>query len=72
MYPWQEVQDELLQGMIDAGSVAVMIKVTGIDLMEKHFGKTPAEMQPILMKLVRFLCNIPGPLRGRRGIEFIV
>ena len=72
VYPWQEVQDELLQGMIDAGSVAVTIEVTGIDLMEKHFGKTPTEMQPILMKLIRFLCNIPGPLRGRRGMEFIV
>ena len=58
--------------MIDAGSVAVMIKVTGIDLVEKHSGKTLTEMQPILMKLVRFLCNIPSSQRGRRGIGFIV
>ena len=72
VYPWQGVQDELLQGMIDAGSVAVMIKVTGIDLVEKHSGKTLTEMQPILMKLVRFLCNIPSSQRGRRGIGFIV
>jgi len=40
--------------MIDAGLVAVIIKVAGIGLTEKHLGKTLAEMQPTLVKLVRF------------------
>lgn len=54
-YLWQREQDELLQEMIDAGSVAVIIKVAGIGLTEKHLGKTLAEMQPTLVKLVRIL-----------------
>lgn len=41
--------------MIDAGLVAVMIKVAGIGLSEKHLGKTLAEMQPTLVQLVRIL-----------------
>ena len=59
-YLWQREQDELLQEMIDAGLVAVIIKVAGIGLTEKHLGKTLAEMQPTLMKLVRVLCCIQG------------
>ena len=54
-YLWQREQDELLQEMIDAGLVAVIIKVAGIGLTEKHLGKTLAEMQPTLVKLVRVL-----------------
>ena len=54
-YLWQREQDELLQEMIDAGLVAVVIKVAGIGLTEKHLGKTLAEMQSTLLKLVRFL-----------------
>ena len=54
-YLWQREQDELLQEMIDAGLVAVIMKVAGIGLTEKHLGKTLAEMQPTLVKLVRFL-----------------
>lgn len=46
--------------MIDAGLVAVIIKVAGIGLTEKHLGKTLAEMQPTLVKLVRFLHYVPG------------
>ena len=38
--------------MIDAGLVAVIIKVAGIGLTEKHLGKTLAEMQLTLVKLV--------------------
>ena len=41
--------------MIDAGLVAVIIKVAGIGLTEKHLGKTLAEMQSTLVKLVWFL-----------------
>lgn len=47
--------------MIDAGLVAVIIKVAGIGLTEKHLGKTLAEMQPTLLKLVRFLHYTTGP-----------
>lgn len=44
--------------MIDAGLIAVVIKVAGIGLTEKHLGKTLAEMQPDLLKLVGFLPTI--------------
>ena len=54
-YLWQREQDELLQEMINVGLVAVVIKVAGIGLTEKHLGKTLVEMQPTLLKLVRFL-----------------
>jgi len=46
--------------MISAGLVAVIIKVAGIGLTEKHLGKTLAEMQPTLVKLVRFLRHVPS------------
>jgi len=59
-YLWQREQDELLQEMIDAGSVAIIIKVAGICLTEKHLGKTLAEMQPTLVKLVRILHHTTG------------
>lgn len=38
--------------MVDAGMEAVLIKVAGIGLTTKHLGKTLAQMQPILVKLV--------------------
>lgn len=38
--------------MIDSGMEAVIIKVAGIGLGLKHLGKTLAEMQPMLVKLV--------------------
>jgi diphthine-ammonia ligase len=38
--------------MIDAGMKAVLIKVAGIGLTTKHLGKTLADMQPTLIKLV--------------------
>ena len=63
-YLWQREQDELLQEMIDAGLVAIIIKVAGIGLTEKHLGKTLAEMQPTLVKMVRFLRYIPTLRRG--------
>lgn len=37
--------------MIDAGLVAVIIKVAGIGLKAQHLGKTLEEMQPTLVKL---------------------
>ena len=54
-YLWQREQDELSQGMVDAGLVAIIIKVAGIGLMEKHLGKTLAEIQPTLVKSVQVL-----------------
>lgn len=38
--------------MIEAGMEAILIKVAGIGLSVKHLGKTLAEMQPELIKLV--------------------
>ena len=60
-YLWHREQDELLQEMIGVGLVAVVIKVAGIGLTEKHLGKTLAEMQPTLLKLVRLLLSILDP-----------
>jgi len=51
-YLWQRDQDELLSEMVAAGMESVLIKVAGIGLSEKHLGKTLAEMQPTLQKLV--------------------
>ena len=42
--------------MIDAGMEAILIKVAGIGLTAKHLGKTLAQMQPTLLKLVCFAC----------------
>ena len=57
--------------MINASLVAVIIRVAG--LTEKpSLGKMLTHIQPALVELVRFLRNIPGPRRGRRGTEFIV
>ena len=41
--------------MIYAGMEAVLIKVAGIGLKPIHLGKTLAEMQPTLIKLVSYL-----------------
>lgn len=41
--------------MIEAGMEAIIIKVAGIGLTPKHLGKTLAEMQPTLNKLVEYL-----------------
>lgn len=38
--------------MIDNGLEAVLIKVAGAGLTEKHLGKSLAQMQPTLHKLV--------------------
>ena len=38
--------------MIEAGLEAILIKVAGIGLTAKHLGKTLAQMQPTLRKLV--------------------
>jgi len=51
-YLWQRDQRELLGEMIDAGMECVLVKVAGIGLTVKHLGKTLAEMQPTLLKLV--------------------
>ena len=53
--------------MIDVGLVAVIIKVAGIGLTEKHLGKTLAEMQPTLVELVRLLRYIPGSEAANMG-----
>ena len=60
-YLWQRDQAELLSEMIEAGMEAVLIKVAGIGLMPKHLGKTLAEMQPTLIKLVGCFPSDFGP-----------
>lgn len=40
--------------MVEAGMEAIIIKVAGIGLTTKHLGKTLAQMQPTLTKLVCF------------------
>lgn len=40
--------------MIDNGLEAVLIKVAGAGLTERHLGKSLAQMEPTLHKLVRF------------------
>lgn len=50
-YLWQRDQAELLAEMVEAGLVAILIKVAGIGLTAKHLGKTLGEMQPTLVKL---------------------
>lgn len=60
-YLWQRDQRELLAEMIDAGMDAILIKVAGIGLSAKHLGKSLADMQPTLLKLVRYgptACNV--------------
>jgi diphthine-ammonia ligase len=43
--------------MIDSGLEAILIKVAGIGLTTKHLGKTLADMEPTLTKLVHLeLC----------------
>ncbi|KAG8911317.1 hypothetical protein FRC01_005779 [Tulasnella sp. 417] len=44
-------QAELLSEMIHSGLDAVLIKVAGIGLTDRHLGKTLAQMQPTLQKL---------------------
>lgn len=41
--------------MVEAGLEAILIKVAGIGLTAKHLGKTLGEMQPTLLKLVRWV-----------------
>lgn len=53
-YLWQRNQAELLDEMIQAGMEAILIKVAGIGLTPDHLGKTLAQMQPHLIKLVGF------------------
>lgn len=50
-YLWQQNQSYLLQAMIDAKLEAVLIKVAGIGLTEKHLGQSLAQMQPRLEQL---------------------
>ncbi|KAG9046358.1 hypothetical protein FS837_004582 [Tulasnella sp. UAMH 9824] len=50
-YLWQRDQAELLSEMISAGMDAVLIKVAGIGLTDRHLGKSLAQMQPTLQKL---------------------
>lgn len=53
-YLWQRDQRELMSEMIAAGVEAILIKVAGIGLLERHLGKTLAQMEPTFHKLVRF------------------
>jgi diphthamide synthase (EF-2-diphthine--ammonia ligase) len=60
-YLWQRDQGELLSEMIEAGMEAILIKVAGIGLTTKHLGRTLADMQPTLTKLV----SSPLPFKTR-------
>ncbi|KAG8746860.1 hypothetical protein FRC10_003382 [Ceratobasidium sp. 414] len=44
-------QRELMSEMIEAGVEAILIKVAGIGLQERHLSKTLAQMEPTLHKL---------------------
>lgn len=57
-YLWQRDQAELLTEMIDSGLEAIIIKVAGIGLATKHLGKTLAEIQPTLVKLVSVIPSV--------------
>ncbi|KAF8607959.1 hypothetical protein BDV93DRAFT_467629 [Ceratobasidium sp. AG-I] len=50
-YLWQRDQRDLMAEMIAAGVEAILIKVAGIGLQEKHLGKTLAQMEPMFHKL---------------------
>lgn len=56
--------------MVEAGLEAILIKVAGVGLQTKHLGKTLAQMQPTLLKLVSVLCARLIPLinGGKRMI----
>lgn len=58
-YLWQRDQGELLSEMVEAGLVAILIKVAGVGLATKHLGKTLGEMQPTLQKLVPYAHVFP-------------
>ncbi|KAG8713509.1 hypothetical protein FRC09_018646 [Ceratobasidium sp. 395] len=50
-YLWQRDQRELMSEMIEAGVEAILIKVAGIGLQERHLGKTLAQMESTFHKL---------------------
>ncbi|KAG8766615.1 hypothetical protein FRC12_006750 [Ceratobasidium sp. 428] len=50
-YLWQRDQRELMSEMIEAGVEAILIKVAGIGLQERHLGRTLAQMEPAFHKL---------------------
>ena len=50
-YLWQRDQAELLAEMVDAGVVAVLIKVAALGLKPAHLGRTVGELQPLFHKL---------------------
>lgn len=51
-YLWQRDQDDLVQEMVEIGTVAVLIKVAAIGLApQRHLGKSLAQMLPILRRL---------------------
>ncbi|KAK9813243.1 hypothetical protein WJX72_011346 [[Myrmecia] bisecta] len=61
-FMWQQPQADLLQGMIDAGIQAVLVKVAAMGLQpHQHLGKTLQQMQPLLHKLRGLYgCNVCG------------
>ena len=51
---WMQPQADLLQGMIDAGILAVLVKVAALGLEPaRHLGQTLQQMQPLLHRLNR-------------------
>ncbi|KAI8929456.1 hypothetical protein BC831DRAFT_289832 [Entophlyctis helioformis] len=60
-FMWQGQQAQLLQGMIENGIEAILIKVAAIGLKEIHLGRTLAQMSPILDRLnAQFGINVCG------------
>ncbi|KAG8891991.1 hypothetical protein FRB99_003184, partial [Tulasnella sp. 403] len=50
-YLWQRDQAELMSEMVESGVEAVLIKVAGIGLTDKHLGLSLRQMQPTFLKL---------------------
>lgn len=58
-YLWMQPQRALLQGMIDSGISAILVKVAALGLdPHKHLGKHLEEMQPVLVKLSRYVLKL--------------
>lgn len=51
-YLWQSEQLPLVGRMISSGLNAILVKVAGIGLTERHVGRSLAQMLPLLTRLV--------------------
>ena len=51
-YLWRRDQKELLEEMINTGLCAVVVKVAGLGLLQRHLGRTLEELRDYLHELV--------------------